>query len=67
MLKRLSDIVVASIGLLMLSPLLLLTAFLVKLDSKGPVFYRGTRVGKDGKKFHMLKFRTMVANAYQCA
>jgi len=63
MLKRLFDIIVASIGLLMISPLLLVIAFLIKLDSKGPILYQGTRVGKNGQEFHILKFRTMVINA----
>lgn len=61
--KRCFDIVVALSGLVLLSPLLLLIALLVKLDSKGPVLYKGRRVGLRGKPFNMLKYRTMLANA----
>jgi lipopolysaccharide/colanic/teichoic acid biosynthesis glycosyltransferase len=50
-------------GVLVLSPLLLAIAVLVKLSSAGPVFYAGTRIGRFGKPFRLLKFRTMVANA----
>ncbi len=63
MVKRLFDLAVSSMVLLMLSPLLLAIALLIKLDSKGPVFYRGMRVGRLGKPFKMYKFRTMVVNA----
>ena len=63
MAKRLLDIFVSFFGLLLLSPLLLVLAVWIKLDSKGPVFYRGIRIGKDGKVFKMFKFRTMVENA----
>jgi len=62
MAKRLFDIVVSSIGLLILSPLFLLITLLIKLDSKGSVFYRGVRVGRFGKPFRIFKFRTMVVN-----
>ena len=61
--KRLSDIVFSSFGLLILSPLLLGLAALIKLDSRGPVFYRGARVGLFGKSFRIFKFRTMIENA----
>ncbi|MGD8475206.1 MAG: sugar transferase, partial [Anaerolineae bacterium] len=64
-LRRTVDMVVASIGLLLLSPILLLLSLAVKLTSKGPVFYRALRVGRDGRTFHLLKFRTMVAGADQ--
>ncbi|RLC80839.1 MAG: sugar transferase [Chloroflexi bacterium] len=63
MLKRIFDILIASIGLIAFSPLMLIIAILIKLDSPGPIFYRAPRVGKDGKPFRMFKFRTMVANA----
>lgn len=63
MAKRLFDITVSSIGLLVLSPLLLLIALWIKLNSKGPVFYRGVRVGRFGKPFRIFKFRTMVVEA----
>ena len=63
MLKRLFDIVLSSLALVILSPLFLIVALLIKLDSPGPVFYRGLRVGRYGKRFQMFKFRTMVADA----
>ena len=61
--KRLFDLLASGLGLLLLFPLFLLLALLVKLSSPGPVFYRGMRVGKRGRPFKMLKFRTMVADA----
>lgn len=61
--KRFLDIIVATVGLALMAPVLILIAFMVKLSSRGPVFYRGTRVGLEGKLFAMLKFRTMVVNA----
>jgi lipopolysaccharide/colanic/teichoic acid biosynthesis glycosyltransferase len=63
MIKRAFDILVASIGLLLLSPLFIVLLILIKLDSPGPGFYRGRRIGKDGRVFGMYKFRTMVADA----
>ena len=63
MAKRLIDFVLSSIALLTLSPVLLLLALWIKLNSPGPVFYRGTRVGRLGKGFRIYKFRTMVADA----
>jgi lipopolysaccharide/colanic/teichoic acid biosynthesis glycosyltransferase len=61
--KRVFDIIVAAIGLVLLAPTLALIALMVKLRSAGPALYRGTRVGLGGKLFSMLKFRTMVVNA----
>ena len=61
--KRLLDIVAAAAALWVLFPFLLIVAALVKLTSNGPVFFRQLRVGLHGKKFHMLKFRSMVVNA----
>lgn len=61
--KRLFDLVVAAVGLALVAPVLVSIAVVVKLCSRGPVLYRGTRVGLDGKLFSMLKFRTMVVNA----
>jgi len=61
--KRLFDTSVSFVALVPLMPFLLIVAFLIKMDSDGPVFYKGLRVGKGGKLFSMLKFRTMVANA----
>ncbi|NIN68709.1 MAG: sugar transferase [Anaerolineae bacterium] len=63
MAKRALDLVVSGVGLIFLSPLLLILAIWIRLDSKGPVLYRGERVGKDGKLFSMYKFRTMVMEA----
>lgn len=62
-LKRIFDIVVSFIGLLILSPIFLIIAIVIKLNSKGPVFFRQVRVGKDGKEFRIFKFRTMVVDA----
>ena len=57
--KRLFDIVASSIGLLLLSPLFLIFAIWIKLDSEGPVFYRQVRVGRNNKDFRIFKFRSM--------
>jgi exopolysaccharide biosynthesis polyprenyl glycosylphosphotransferase len=62
-LKRAFDIVASSIALVLLSPLLVGVAALVKLTSKGPIFFKQERVGLYGRHFHMLKFRSMVVNA----
>jgi len=59
MLKRSFDIFFSFFGLIILSPIFLLIFVLVKTDSKGPVIYKQTRVGKDGKDFSVLKFRSM--------
>ncbi len=63
MAKRLFDIVFSLFGLIITLPLLVLIAILIKLDSSGPVFYRGVRIGKGGKEFRIFKFRTMVPDA----
>jgi lipopolysaccharide/colanic/teichoic acid biosynthesis glycosyltransferase len=63
MIKRGFDFLVSLFGLIIFSPLFLIIAILIKLDSEGPVFYRGERVGKDEKPFRIFKFRTMVKNA----
>jgi lipopolysaccharide/colanic/teichoic acid biosynthesis glycosyltransferase len=65
MVKRLIDLCGSMIGLMLLSPILLILEVLIRFDSPGPVFYRGVRVGRFGKPFRMFKFRTMVANADQ--
>ena len=57
--KRLFDILASGIGLFLLSPLFLILAIWIKMDSKGPVFYRQVRVGKGNKDFHIFKFRSM--------
>ena len=58
--KRSLDLVFAATGLLISSPILMLVALAIKLDSPGPVIFRQKRTGKDGKEFSILKFRTMV-------
>ena len=61
--KRSVDLVGSSLALLMLSPLLIVAAVAIKLDTRGPVFYRQRRVGLGGEEFEMLKFRSMVGEA----
>lgn len=61
MLKRTIDILVAALALLLISPLFLLVAICIKLDSPGPVFFRQERVGRFGRIFRIFKFRTMAA------
>ncbi|MDP8206370.1 MAG: sugar transferase [Candidatus Electryonea clarkiae] len=61
--KRLFDFVVSLIGLVIISPILMIFAIRIKLDSKGPVFYRGQRIGLYGKQFRIYKFRSMVEKA----
>jgi exopolysaccharide biosynthesis polyprenyl glycosylphosphotransferase len=62
-LKRAMDVLLVGVGLLLISPLLAMIALAIKLDSPGPIFYRQTRVGKDGRHFSMLKFRSMCIDA----
>ncbi len=61
--KRGFDLASASLGLLAISPLLIALAIAIKLEDRGPIFFRQLRVGRHGERFHMLKFRTMVPNA----
>ncbi|MGG7142767.1 sugar transferase [Clostridium nigeriense] len=63
LLKRLIDIIGALFGLILLSPILIIVGFLIKLESKGPIIFAQKRVGLNGKEFKMYKFRSMVANA----
>lgn len=63
MLKRTFDLILALCALVLLGPLLLLIAVLIKLDDGGPVLYRGVRIGRAGVPFRICKFRTMVMNA----
>ena len=63
MAKRLFDLAISVLGLFLLAPVLLVVGVLIKLDSPGPVFYRGNRVGKDAVPFKMCKLCTMVAGA----
>src|SRR5690625_2067515 len=57
--KRLIDIVLSLLGLIILSPIFLILILLIKLDSEGPIFFKQKRVGMYKKHFHILKFRTM--------
>jgi exopolysaccharide biosynthesis polyprenyl glycosylphosphotransferase len=63
--KRALDVVGSTVGLILLSPLLALISLAIKLDSPGTVLYRQHRIGRDGKSFEMLKFRTMVTGAHE--
>jgi len=63
MMKRVLDVVLASLALLALSPLLFIIACAIKFDSKGPIFYGSERIGKKGRTFRCFKFRTMVPDA----
>jgi sugar transferase (PEP-CTERM system associated) len=61
--KRMLSLLVSSVMLVLTAPILLLLAILIKLDSKGPAFYKQERVGQDGKTFTLIKFRSMYTNA----
>jgi lipopolysaccharide/colanic/teichoic acid biosynthesis glycosyltransferase len=61
--KRALDLALAGLGVIVLSPILLAGAALVAVDSRGPVFFRQTRVGRDFRRFRIFKFRTMVVDA----
>lgn len=61
--KRITDVLFSGIGLIILSPVLVIVAIAIKLDSKGPIFFKQDRVGKDEELFSMYKFRSMVVNA----
>jgi exopolysaccharide biosynthesis polyprenyl glycosylphosphotransferase len=61
--KRAFDLIGVSIGLLAVLPLMIVIALAIKLDSRGPVFFRQLRVGRHGRRFYMLKFRTMIPEA----
>ena len=62
-LKRIFDFLISSIFSLLLIPFWILTGLIIKLDSKGPIFFRQKRVGKNGDHFFIYKFRTMIINA----
>lgn len=62
-LKRLIDLLGSVIGLIVLSPIILIVSLLIKFESKGPVIFSQDRIGKDGEIFKMYKFRSMVVNA----
>lgn len=61
--KRVLDIVLSLFGLIILSPLYLILSIAIKVDSKGPVFFKQARLGRNGKEFKIYKFRTMVVGA----
>lgn len=61
--KRLIDIILSSLGLIILSPLFLILAIAIKVDSKGPILFKQKRIGKNKSDFHILKFRTMRIDA----
>ena len=61
--KRTIDIIFSILGLVLLSPLLIIIAIIIKIDSKGPIFFAQERVGYKGNHFKMYKFRSMVLNA----
>jgi len=61
--KRLADIFLSVLGIIFLSPIMLITAIAIKIESEGPVIFSQQRVGKNGKLFKMYKFRSMIADA----
>ncbi|MGL5151648.1 MAG: sugar transferase [Clostridium sp.] len=61
--KRSIDFIGALVGIILLSPILLLTGIFIKIESKGPIFYAQDRIGKNGKRFKMYKLRSMVVDA----
>lgn len=63
--KRLFDVILATVCLVLLSPVFLVSAIAIKLDSPGPIFHRTKRLARGGKSYTLLKFRTMVPNAEQ--
>ena len=65
LLKRLFDVVATTVGLLAVGPVIAAIAVAVRIDSKGPVFFRQVRVGRDGRHFRIYKFRSMVVDAEQ--
>ena len=62
-LKRLMDIFGSLVGIILLFPFMIIVVLAIKIDSKGPVFFRQERLGKNGRVFSILKFRTMIVNA----
>lgn len=63
--KRFCDIVASALGLIVLSPLMLIVSVLIKIDSKGPVLFKQVRLGRDAKEFEIYKFRSMCQGAEQ--
>ena len=62
MVKRIFDIIFSLIGIMFLTPLFVIISILIKLDSNGPIFFIQRRIGKNGKIFHLIKFRSMRIN-----
>lgn len=62
-LKRLADIVLSTIGIIVLSPILIIVAIAIKVSAPGPILFKQERLGKNGKPFYIYKFRTMIVNA----
>lgn len=62
-LKRGFDLVFSGVGVVLISPILAIMAAAIRIDSKGPIFFRQTRIGRDGRPFSIFKFRSMVADA----
>lgn len=63
MIKRFIDILISVIGIIILSPIFIITALLIKLESKGPIIFKQLRAGKDSEPFYIYKFRSMKINA----
>ena len=63
MIKRLFDIIFSLLGLILLAPLLFFLSFVIKFSSQGSIFFKQTRVGRNGKHFTMIKFRSMLENS----
>lgn len=61
--KRIFDLICSTLGLIVLSPILIVIAIRIKTDSDGPVFFKQIRIGEKNKEFEILKFRTMVVDA----
>ena len=61
--KRIMDVILSTIGLIVLLPVFAIIALIIKIESKGPIFFKHTRIGKNGKIIKIYKFRTMVENA----
>lgn len=61
--KRILDFILSLIAIIILSPIMIIIAIIIKIDSKGPIFFKQERLGKNGKVFKIFKFRTMVVNA----
>lgn len=63
MIKRIFDIIFSFFGLILVSPIILIIGILIRIESRGSIFYRGIRIGRYGKAFKIFKFRTMIENA----